>query len=40
MTLHDDALLIARRAIDAAMPDAAVRRAWRRIAIFWMRADG
>lgn len=27
MTLHDDALLIARRAIDAAMPDAAVRRA-------------
>lgn len=27
MTLHDDALLIARRAIDAAMPDAAVRQA-------------
>ena len=27
MTLHDDALLIAHRAIDAAMPDAAVRRA-------------
>ena len=27
MTLHDDALLIDRRAIDAAMPDAAVRRA-------------
>ena len=27
MTLREDALLIARRAIDAAMPDAAVRRA-------------